>query len=140
MITNNDKGGNEIVVSGKIIDENIVKDTTNIKIKQHTFDKAPDVLDNNKSDQSNNASEGDDSMITNNDKGGNEVIASRKITDEEIAKDTKQNTIKQNTVRTPISVAKAPNVLETRAEEKENAISCLFKQLKRQRRILTSKY
>ena len=74
-----------------------------------------------------NAYDGNVTIITNNDKGGKKIVASEKIIDEEIAKDTKNNTIKQNTVRTPISVAKAPNVLETRAEEKENTISCLFK-------------
>ena len=52
MITNDDKGSKEIVTSGKIIDEEIVKDTKNIKIKQNKLDKAPNVLDNNKLDQS----------------------------------------------------------------------------------------
>ena len=68
MITNNDKGDKGIVASGKIIDEQIVKDTTNNKIKQNILHKRPNVLDNNKSDQSNNASEGNVSMITNNDR------------------------------------------------------------------------
>ena len=42
MITNNDKGGKEIVASGKI---EIVKDTKNITIKQNTLDKASNVLE-----------------------------------------------------------------------------------------------
>ena len=79
MITNNDKGGKEIIASGKIIEEEIVKDTKNIKIKQNTLDKTPNVLDNNKSDQSKNTSEGNVSMITNNEIGGKEIVASGKI-------------------------------------------------------------
>ena len=35
MITNNDKGGMEKLASGKILEKEIVKDTTNIKIKQN---------------------------------------------------------------------------------------------------------
>ena len=74
-----------------------------------------------------NASEDNVTMITNDDKGSKEIVTSGKIIDEEIVKDTKNITIKQNTLRTSIIVDKAPNVLETRVGEKESTISCLFK-------------
>ena len=63
--------------------------------------------------------------ITNNDKGGKKIVASGKIIDKEIVKETKSITIKPNTLLKSIIVAKTPNVLETRAGEKENTISCL---------------
>ena len=40
MITNNDKGGKKIVTSGKIIDEEIVKDTKIITTQQNTLRKS----------------------------------------------------------------------------------------------------
>ena len=68
-------------------------------------------------------------MITNTDKEDKEIVASGKIIDEEIGKDIKHITIKQNTLRTSIVVDKTANVLETRVEEKENTISFLFKRI-----------
>ena len=116
MITDNDKGGNKIVASGKIIDKESVKDTENIKIKQTTLDKAPTVLDNNKLDQSKNTTGGNISMLTNNDKGVNEIVARRKIIDEEIIKDTKHVKIKQNTLDKP------PNLLDyNKSDQSKNA-------------------
>ena len=61
-------------------------------------------------------------MITNDDKGVKEIVASGKTIDEEIVKDTKNITIEQNTLRTSIIVDKAPNVLKNRVVEKENTI------------------
>ena len=69
-------------------------------------------------------------MITNKDKGGKKIVASGKIINEEIVKETKSITIKPNTLLKSIIVAKTPNVLETRAGEKENTISCVFKTIK----------
>ena len=50
MITNNDKRGKKIVASEKIIDEEFLKDTKTITIKQNTLrtsivDRAPNVLE-----------------------------------------------------------------------------------------------
>ena len=53
-------------------------------------------------------------MITITDEGGKKIVASEKIIDEEIVKDTKHITIKQNTLCTSIIIDKAPNVLETK--------------------------
>ena len=41
MITNDEKGDKEIVASGKIIDEEIIKDTKKITIKQNTCNHMP---------------------------------------------------------------------------------------------------
>ena len=76
-----------------------------------------------------NASESKITMITNTDKEDKKIVASGKIIDEEIGKDIKHITIKQNTLRTSIVVDKTANVLETRVEEKENTISFLFKRI-----------
>ena len=92
IITDNDKEDKGISTNGKIIDEEIVKYTKIIKIKQNTLDTAPNVLDYNKSDQ------GHVSMITNNERGGKEIVTSGKIIDEEIVKDTTNIEIKQNTL------------------------------------------
>ena len=116
MITNNDKADKGIIARGKIISEEIVKDTKNIKIKQNTLDKVLNVLDDNTSNQSNNTSESTVSIITNNNKGGKEIVASGKIIEEKIEKYTTNNTIKQNTLD------KAPNVLDNnKSDQSKNA-------------------
>ena len=59
-----------------------------------------------------------------------QIVASGKIIDEDIVKNTQNITIKTNTLRKSIIVDKALNILETRMEEKENTISYLFKTIK----------
>ena len=85
-----------------------------------------------------NAYDGNVTIITNNDKGGKKIVASGKSIDEEIGKDTKHITFKQNTLSTSIIVDKAPNVLETRAKKRKAQYHACLKQVKHQKRILTS--
>ena len=75
--------------------------------------------------ETSNVSESNITMITNNNNEGEEIVSSKNIIDKEIVKDAKIITIKQNTLRTSIIVDKSPNVVESRAKEKESTISCL---------------
>ena len=60
--------------------------------------------------ENSNASDGNVIMIRNDDKGGKKRVTRGNIIDEEAVKDTNNITLKQNTLRTSIIVAKASNV------------------------------
>ena len=60
--------------------------------------------------ENSNASDGNVTMIRNDDKEGKEIVTSGNIIDEEAVKDTNNTTLKQNILRTSIVVAKASKV------------------------------